>query len=116
MPRRPSEKNNATPPTTGGNTIESMHNARTTARPGNSTRASNHARGTPNTIEIKVAQSEQINDKRSAMSALWSVRYRHACDHGALHNRPKSGNAKKRTASAASANTGTGSGVRLSRC
>ena len=48
-PRRPRAKNSATPPTTGGSTIDSVHRARTTPRPGKSTRASSQASGTPNT-------------------------------------------------------------------
>ena len=50
-PRRPSEKNRATPPTTGGSTIDSVHSARTSPRPGNDTRASSQASGTPNTTD-----------------------------------------------------------------
>ena len=68
MPRRPSAKNKATPPTTGGNTIDSVQSARTMLRPRNFTRASSHARGTPNTTESAVAHNEQISDNLSAVS------------------------------------------------
>ena len=74
MPRRPSAKNSATPPTTGGSTIDRVVRARTTERPGNSTRASSQANGTPNTTEMAVAHSEQVMDRRSAVSASSLVR------------------------------------------
>ena len=62
------------PPTTGGSTIDSVHSARTAPRPGNDTRASTQASGTPNSTDSAVAHSEQISDRRSAVSALSSVR------------------------------------------
>ena len=101
-PRRPSAKNSATPPTTGGSTIDSGHSARTAPRPGNSTRASSQASGTPNTIDSAVAHSEVTSDSRSAVSAVSSVRYVHAFAHGARHSRPTSGSAKNATATPAS--------------
>ena len=65
-PRRPSAKNSATPPTTGGNTIDSVHSARTAPRPGNETRASSHASGTPNNADSPAAHSDETSDRRNA--------------------------------------------------
>src|SRR5262245_41808325 len=72
-PRRPRAENKATPATTGGNTIDSVHKARTRPRPGNATRSSNHASGTPNTNAATVAHNEHHNDNRNAVSALSDV-------------------------------------------
>ena len=49
MPLRPNASRRATPPTTGGSTMGSSTSARTTLLPGNGTRASSQASGTPNT-------------------------------------------------------------------
>ncbi len=46
-PRRPKTSSSATPPTTGGSTSGTVTSARTSRRPGNSTRASSQASGTP---------------------------------------------------------------------
>ena len=115
MPRRPSAKNRATPPTTGGSTIDSVHSARTAARPGNCTRASSHASGTPNRIENPVAHSEHTIDSRSAVRVVSSVRYCQTSPHGARQIRPTSGSAKNTIARIASTNTGHGIRARRTR-
>ena len=77
-----------------------MHSARTIARPGNSTRASSQASGTPNTIAATVAHSEHHSDRRSAVSALSEVRIDQTSPHGAFHSSPRNGRAKKAIADA----------------
>src|SRR5215207_4733072 len=66
-PRLPNEKKSATPATTGGSTMDSVHSARTMPRPGNRSRASTQASGTPNATESAAAHSEHCTDSRSAV-------------------------------------------------
>ncbi len=104
-PRRPKEKNSATPPTTGGSTIDSVHSARTTPRPGEldprqqpGQRHAEHERDTP------VAHSEQRSTATARCARRRSVSTSQAALHGARHSSPTNGSAKKamrrRTASA----------------
>src|SRR4051794_37867904 len=92
-PRRPNEKNRATPPTTGGSTIDSVARARTTPRPGKPTRASSQASGTPKTIEITVAHNEHHTESHSARRTSGSVRTSHTVLHGARHTKARNGRA-----------------------
>src|SRR5947208_8461978 len=93
-PRRPYEKNNATPPTTGGSTIDSVHNARTTPRPQNRTLASSHASGTPKNTDNAAADSEHLIESHSAVRTDGCLSICHILPHGARHNRPTNGSAK----------------------
>src|SRR5688500_10053585 len=81
-PRRPNEKNNATPATTGGSTIDSVHSARTAPRPGNGTVASNQASGTPNTSASTVAVSEVRSESHNASRTERSPSTSPSDDHG----------------------------------
>ena len=108
-PRRPNEKNSATPPTTGGSTIDKVHRARTAARPGKSTLASNHANGTPNTSDNAVAHSEHWIESTNAVRTESVVRTSHASPHGTRQSKPMNGSAKNAIATPASTSTGSGS-------
>ena len=97
-PRRPNEKNRATPPTTGGSTIDSVHSARTTPRPGKPTRASSQASGTPND-ERDRGRRQRAADRqpqRGADGVLGERRPR-ASSTAARHSSPTNGRAKKAT-------------------
>src|SRR5439155_3613803 len=107
-PRRPSAKKSATPPTTGGSTIDSVHNARTAPRPTNVTRASSHASGTPKRIDNAVDHNEHVIDSFSASSASDDFSNDQASRHGARHSKPMKGRAKNPTATTASAIAGSG--------
>ena len=65
-PRRPNADSSATPPTTGGSTSGTITSARTTDRPGKSTRASDQASGTPTRNTTPRAASEVTSESRSA--------------------------------------------------
>ena len=65
-PCRPSTRNSATPPTTGGSTSGTVTSARSTDRPRIRERASTQASGTPSTIETAVASVAESSDSRSA--------------------------------------------------
>ena len=84
-----------------------MARARTRLRPGNVTRASTHASGSPSTTDSPVAHSEQTNESRSASSATGEVRSVPSVDHETLVNRPIRGSAKKATVTVATATTAT---------
>ena len=73
-PRRPNAKNSATPPTTGGSTIDRVHSARTIARPGKRDRASSHASGTPKSSDSAVAPQRAHHRQRSAARTAASSR------------------------------------------
>src|SRR5919201_2798725 len=102
MPLRPKAVSRATPPTTGGSTIGSTVNARSTARPGKATRARIQASGTPNAIAMAVADSEASSDRRRAVSDSVEVSRAAASVQGARSSRPSSGSRKKATPSPAS--------------
>src|SRR3954471_19349207 len=86
-PRRPNEKNRATPPTTGGSTIDSVASARTRPRPGKSTRARSHASGQQNTTDRPVAHSEHSIESHSAWRTSGSLSTSHVVLHGARQTR-----------------------------
>src|SRR5690349_21976849 len=65
-PRRPNAESSATPPTTGGSTSGTITKARTTVRPGNSTRARAQASGIPTAVTTATAASEVTIDSRRA--------------------------------------------------
>ena len=60
----------AVPPTTGGSTIDSVHNARTSPRPGSDERARTQASGTPNTSDTSVDHDEQRQALHRAVATV----------------------------------------------
>jgi hypothetical protein len=82
--------------------------ARTSDRPGNGTRASSQASGTPASSEIAADDVEQISDSRSASSEDLAPSSDRRSDHGARHRSPTSGSAKKPIVTSAMATTGAG--------
>src|SRR5690606_16601097 len=102
-PRRPSTSSSATPPTTGGSTSGTVTSARTSRRPGNSTRASSQASGTPNSRQKAVATVADTSDSRSASSTCGSASRSSSVGQGARTSRPASGSTRK--ASPATAGT-----------
>ncbi len=107
-PRLPKEKNRATPPTTGGRTIDNVARARTRPRPGKPTRASSQASGTPKRIEKAVAHSEHSMDSHSAWRTSGSLSTFHVVLHGVRQMSPMNGRAKKAMAMMASTSAGIG--------
>jgi len=91
-PRRPRAYKRATPPTTGGNTIDNVQSARTNELPRNSTRAKTQAKGTPNTTDRSVESREVCKEIRRASTESESNVYVPNFDHGARQSRPVSGN------------------------
>src|SRR5438874_7361085 len=108
-PRRPKTSSSAIPPTTGGSTSGTVTSARTSRRPGKSTRARSHASGTPTSRHARVASVAVCSDSRSAVRMPgWASRPGRVL-HGARTTRPASGstrNARPRPAGTISA-TGT---------
>ena len=79
----PKTSSSATPPTTGGSTSGTVTRARTSRRPGNSTRASTQASGTPSSRHSAVARVAVCSDSRSAVSTPGSVSRCGSVVHGA---------------------------------
>src|SRR6266516_7149057 len=107
-PRRPKASSSATPPTTGGSTIGRVTSARTKFRPGNGTRASSQASGTPTSVEAATAPTEQTSDSRSAVNTAGSRRSVARLPQGVRTSSPASGIARNATASPASATKARG--------
>ena len=82
--------------------------ARTTPRPGKSTRASSHASGTPNTNANTVAAKEHLIDSHKAVRTASSASTLHVVLHGARHNSPRNGSEKNAIATTAMNSAGTG--------
>lgn len=94
-PRRPKTSSSATPPTTGGSTSGTVTSARTSRRPGNSTRAKSQARGTPSATQSSVATVAVSSDSRSAVSTPGSASRWGSVVQGARSSRPASGRTRK---------------------
>src|SRR5829696_9580923 len=82
--------------------------ARTTARPGNSVRASSHASGTPSTTAIPVAAQAPIRDRRRASVTTGSRSRPPRAPHGARWSRAANGRATKAIATTAGATRASG--------
>ena len=63
IPCRPSTRNSATPPTTGGSTSGTVTRARSSVRPRARERASTQASGTPRTSDTSVARVAETSDQ-----------------------------------------------------
>src|SRR5438477_1204888 len=111
-PLRPRATSSPTPPTTGGSTIGRTTAARSRLRPGNSPRASTHARGTPTATEIVVAASDTSIDNRSAVDAPTPDRAPASRLQGARTKRATTGRRTKVAPSDASATITRGSRAR----
>ncbi len=109
-PRRPNASSSATPPTVGGSTIGSSTSERTNALPGNGTRASSHASGTPKSSERPSDQSETRRERRSAWVVGSAVRCAPRSPQEVRARMPTSGSIRNATAS--SAGTVSRSGAR----
>lgn len=107
-PRRPKTSSSATPPTTGGSTSGTVTSARTSRRPGNSTRASNQARGTPRARQSSVARVAHWTESRSAVSTPGAVSRDPSDVHGVRSSRPPSGSTRNSRPRAAGTSSATG--------
>src|SRR5439155_3757278 len=87
--------------------------ARSRFRPGNSPRASTHARGMPTATEIAVAASETSIDNRSAVDAPTPERAPPSRLQGARTKRASTGSRTKTAPSDASATIARGSRARM---
>src|SRR5438105_15791204 len=114
-PLRPNASSSAMPPTTGGRTIGSVVNARTTVRPRKPTRAYPHASGTPRTRASAVAESDAARDSLSASRVSGDASARAASPHGVLTTSPISGATKKAAPIAARIPIQSGARSRLNR-
>ena len=114
-PRRPNEKKSATPATTGGITMLSVHRARTARRPGKWTLARSQARGTPNTSDRIAAITEVFSDSHSAWRVPSDERTSQNRLHGTRHRMPAKGRAKKTMATPASTSAAAGGRCERSR-
>jgi hypothetical protein len=85
-----------------------VHSARTAPRPGNPTLASTHASGTPSTTDSPAAVNDVRTLSHSAVRTSGSPSTSITRPHGARHNSPANGSAKKSTAIVASTTTGHG--------
>lgn len=94
----------------GGSTIGSSTSERTNALPGNGTRASSQASGTPNSSESPSDQSETSSESRSASVVASAVRWSPSSPQEVRARIPMSGSIRKATAS--SAGTVSRSGAR----
>src|SRR2546430_5374516 len=111
-PRRPKASSRATPPTTGGKTIGSTVTARSTARPGNLSRAKVHASGTPKTRAIAVAEKEASSERRSAVRTSGERSCCQVDAHGVRSARPTRGTRKKAAPTPANTRSATGAAGR----
>src|SRR5919205_277098 len=108
MPCRPSTRNSATPPTTGGSTSGTVTRARSTDRPRARERASPQASGTPRTRESPVAAVAETRLSRSACPTAGPASCGPSCPQGARMTRPASGRTRKATARTAGTSSGRG--------
>lgn len=107
-PRRPKTSSSATPPTTGGSTSGTVTRARTNRRPGNGTRASSQARGTPRTRQSRVARVAVCTDSRNAVSTPGSVSRCGRVAQGVRASNPTSGSRRNSRPIAAGSSSATG--------
>src|SRR3954465_3081391 len=108
IPCRPSTRNSATPPTTGGRTRGTVTSARSTARPRTRERASTQASGTPSTRDTSVASVAENSDSRSACPTTGSVSRGSRSDHGARITSPSRGSTRSARPRAAGTRSGSG--------
>ncbi len=108
MPLRPRAISRATPPTTGGRTRGRVTRARTSPRPGNSTRASSQASGTPMTRLTAVAAVAQTSDSWSACHTSALVSSSGRLRQGARTSRAISGTTRNARPSNAGTRRGSG--------
>ncbi|CAI4166363.1 hypothetical protein CCOS2040_14690 [Streptomyces albidoflavus] len=107
-PRRPKASSRATPPTVGGSTMGSSTSERTSALPGNGTRASSQASGTPISSESSSAQPETTSDSRSAWVTCGVVRWWSREGQSVLASTPTSGSSRKATPTSAGTSSPAG--------
>ncbi len=100
-PRRPNASSSATPPTVGGSTMGSSTRERTNALPGNGTRASSQASGTPSSSESPSAHRETSSESRSASVVASAVRWSPSSPQEVRARMPTSGSIRNATASRA---------------
>ena len=105
LPYAPSS---ATPPTTGGSTMGSITNARTSDRPLNAMRARTQASGSPSNTTKQVAITDVTSDNRSASDAGPSTRLPNNPRHATRRISPTSGSKRKISPSAAPTKTKPG--------
>src|SRR3954466_9004004 len=108
IPCRPSTRNSATPPTTGGRTRGTVTSARSTARPRTRARASTQASGTPSTRDTSVASVAENSDNRSACPTTGSVSRGGRSDHGARITSPSRGSTRSARPRVAGTRSGSG--------
>jgi hypothetical protein len=108
IPFRPSTRNSATPPTTGGSTSGTVTSARSTLRPRTCDRASTQASGTPRTSDSRVARVAETRDNRSACPTPGAASCSPTDDQGARTSRPTSGRTRNATPRAAGTSSGAG--------